>query len=433
MRALLFSAEMVALLSLVVARPFVGVLLWSWVSFMNPHKMTYGFAISMPWAVMIYCATLLGCLVNREPKRFTFTPTTALMLAFMALIAISSSVALAPAELVDAKLLDVEKMYMGLLLTMALVTTKRQIHALLWIMVISLGFWGVRGGVFAIVTAGAYRTLGPPGTMIFDNNNLAAGLLVALPLMNYVRLQSAHRIVRTGLLAAMGLTLLCVLASYSRGALVGLAAMSTVFWWRSSNKIGTALVLGVVLVGALSFMPDTWWERMQSIGNYSHDASAEGRLDIWHTAIKMALSRPLTGAGFMGPYVASVVDQFTPGTSPRATHSIYFEVMGENGLVAFAVWIGMTIVGAMQTMFVVRRSRHRPDLRWAFDFGRMAQVSIVTYLVAGAFLSLCYWDFYFTLLVVIAATRTLVARATDPATVPVGRRVGSLAPLALQR
>ena len=38
----------------------------------------------------------------------------------------------------------------------------------------------------------------------------------------------------------------------------------------------------------------------------------------------------------------------------------------------------------------------------------MAQVSMVAYMVAGTFLSLGYWDFYFTFLVVIAATRMLV-------------------------
>jgi hypothetical protein len=41
----------------------------------------------------------------------------------------------------------------------------------------------------------------------------------------------------------------------------------------------------------------------------------------------------------------------------------------------------------------------------------MSQVSVIAYLVAGTFLSLCYWDFYFTMLVAVAATHEHVKQA----------------------
>ncbi len=99
------------------------------------------------------------------------------------------------------------KVFTVILLTVALLTSRRRIHALLWVMVLSLGFFGVKGGVFTLLHGGAATIWGPPSTMIFDNNHLAVGLLVMLPLMNYLRLHSAHRIVRLGLPAAMVLTL----------------------------------------------------------------------------------------------------------------------------------------------------------------------------------------------------------------------------------
>jgi putative inorganic carbon (HCO3(-)) transporter len=60
--------------------------------------------------------------------------------------------------------------------------------------------------------------------------------------------------------------------------------------------------------------------------------------------------------------------------------------------------------------------------------GRMAQVSIVAYLVSGTFLSLSYWDFYWTLLIAVAATHTLAQRATAQARVPSDKLAGKLAP-----
>ena len=61
-------------------------------------------------------------------------------------------------------------------------------------------------------------------------------------------------------------------------------------------------------------------------------------------------------------------------------------------------------------------ARDDPSLEWAGDLGRMAQVSILAYLVAGSFLSLSYWDFYWTLLVVLGMAQGLAMAA--PVAVP---------------
>ena len=59
------------LLPIVLVRPFVGVILWSWISFMNPHRLVYGgVGAELPWAMLIFVATIIGCVVAREPKRF---------------------------------------------------------------------------------------------------------------------------------------------------------------------------------------------------------------------------------------------------------------------------------------------------------------------------------------------------------------------------
>ncbi len=71
----------------------------------------------------------------------------------------------------------------------------------------------------------------------------------------------------------------------------------------------------------------------------------------------------------------------------------------------------MTFVGVINSSAILRAAKGAPDLKWACDLARMTQVSIVAYLVAGTFLSLSYWDVYLTILVVIAATRGIVAQA----------------------
>jgi probable O-glycosylation ligase (exosortase A-associated) len=419
MRDLTFIAAMICgLLPMAAARPFVGVLLWCWVSFMNPHELTWGMSMNLPWAYMIFFTTLFGCVVAREPKRFPLNATTVLIMLFIVLISLTSLAALAPSDMVEYKWSFVAKSFLAQLLVGALLTERRRIHALIWVMVISLGYFGIRGGVFTLMNGGNYRVLGPPATMINDNNHLAAALLVCMPLMNYLRLQSRHRIIRIGMMGAMVLTLFSALGSYSRGALIGLAAMSLFMWWNSTHKIVSAAVAVVVLAGAISFMPASWTARMSTINSYQKDESAEGRLNIWHASWKIALARPLTGGGFMAPYRQSIVDEYDPGTTARAVHSIYFEVIGEHGFPTFFVWLGITFAGIVNTWRIIRATRKIPELRWCYDFAKMAQVSIIAYLVAGAFLSLSYWDFYFTLLIGVMATWERVKntlRVTEPA------------------
>lgn len=412
LRSLALMMAMLPMLPLALARPFVGVLLQAWISFMDPQHLIYGFAADLPWAQISFAATIIGCFVAREPKRLRLDASGWLIVLFMICISLTCLTALAPEAMVEVKWEAVMKMYLFVLIAGILLTDRSRIHALLWAMVISLGFYGVRGGLFTIMTGGSNRVYGPPDSMISDNNHIAVALLVTLPLMNFLRLQSPHRSVRIALAIAMMLTFIAVLGSYSRGAFLALGVGALFIWWNSSRKLlfGPLLVVGIA--SGLALMPSAWTARMATIDNYQHDASAEGRLGIWGASWQIALARPLTGGGFMAPYVQSIVDEFDPGVRARAVHSIYFEVIGEHGFPAFLIWIAINLTGIANTIRVRKLSRLKPELEWCNDLAKMGQVSIIVYLVGGAFLSLSYWDYYFTLLAILAATCRLAMAET---------------------
>jgi putative inorganic carbon (HCO3(-)) transporter len=410
MRSLLIASDMLLLLGISLTRPFVGVLLWSWIAFMNPHQLAWGFASGVPWAMLAFIATIVGCFTAREPKRLPITGVTVLMLLFMAAVTISTSVAMAPQTgEVFAKYIFVIKVFAFILLTVSMLTTPRRIYAMIWVMVISLAFFGGKGGVFTLIHGGSGgRVEGPPGTMIADNNQLAVALLVTLPLINFLRIHSTHRLVRIGLGVTMGLTLLAVVGSYSRGALIALAAVAVFFWLKSRRKLVYGVLVFGAVAGAVSFMPHEWTERMYTIQTYKQDDSAEGRLKMWHTAWLIAKARPLTGGGFFAPYSRAVVDQFDRTSPARAVHSIWFELLGENGFPALFIWFGITVAAALAARRIIRRTRDHPELAWCADLARMTQVSMIAYLVGGTLLSLSYWDFYFTVVGVVTATDVYV-------------------------
>ncbi|WP_043342790.1 putative O-glycosylation ligase, exosortase A system-associated [Belnapia moabensis] len=411
MRSFVFIGLFGALLPLAFVQPFVGALLWCWIAFMNPHREVWGFAQNQPYAMIVFVILVAACIVKREPKRFEANAVTVLLIVFAVLITLTSLTSIAPPALTWSMWERLIKTILGALLVGCLLTSRERIHALIWLMALSIGFYGVKGGIFTLKTGGSFIVLGPPDTMITDRNHLAVAILLTVPLLNYLRMQSPHKWVRLGLMVSMGLMIVAAVGSQSRGALVALGATCVVMWLRSRSKILGGVLMAVCVAGTINFMPQGWVDRMNTISTYEEDTSAMGRVKIWQASWLIALDRPYTGAGFRGPYQQSIIDEVMPGTTARAVHSIYFEVLGEHGFPTFIVWLGLSAAGAYYAWRLIRLSRRRPDLAWAGDFGRMAQVSMVTYLSGGTFLSLSYWDFYWTLLIVVAATHACVVRA----------------------
>lgn len=426
MRDLIFTALMIPLLGIAGAQPFIGVMLWSWISFMNPHQLVWGFASTLPWAAITFLVTLFGCVVAREPKRLPINVLTVLIVLLMAGITLTSLTALAPGDMVWPKWDRVFKIMLGVLLTVSLLDNKRRVHALIWLIAISLGYFGVKGGIFTLRSGGGFIVRGPPNSMIADRNQLATALLVSLPLMNYLRLQSRHRIVQHGLVFAMVTTLFSVVGSQSRGALVGLVATAAMLWMRSRGKVLSGVAIALVATLAVAFMPDSWTARMETIQSFDQDASAMGRVNIWWASFHIARLRPLTGGGFRAMYVQEIVNQAMPGVNARAAHSIWFEVLGEHGFAVLAIWLGMLAMGGLYTVRTTRLAHGRAELRWAYDLARMTQVSMVAYMSAGSFVSLGYWDCFWTLMAAMGAVHRLVQETVlhGTATVPVAATAG---------
>lgn len=425
MRALALFLTILGLLPLVLYYPFGGVLLWTWISLMNPHRLTWGFFAELPYALVIALVTFVGFAASRESKKIPMDSFSILTIAFMCWFSLTTIFALAqndaPFDMWNRSI----KTFAFILLTYMLTTTRRRIEALIWVVVISLGYFGVKGGLFAILTGGTYRVWGPESSFIYDNNHLALALTMVLPLIYYLSTQATMRLMKWGLLGAMLLTLGAIMFSYSRGALLACAAMMFVLFWRGRHKMMTLTIVAVIVGVMWAFAPAQWYERMESIGDYEEDASAQGRLTIWQAAFDIAVGRPLLGGGFRATYFQPIVDMYSPGVTARATHSIYFEVLGEQGFIGLAIFLGFAIAAWRQGSWIQKATRTREDLRWANDLARTFQVALTAFLVGGAFLSLGYYDGYYTVLLIMAATKRhvagLLAMSGQGVSEPIGR------------
>ena len=216
--------------------PFTGVLLWTWVALQSPHQEVWGFSRSLPLNFVIAIVTICVWLLSRERKLPPSQFMIWVIVLFLAWITFNSFFAFLPDWSWHYWNLTWKIFALGLLVA-TLATNRVRITAIIWVVVVSLFYYGVKGGAFTLMTGGIYRVYGPPSSIIGDNNQLALALLMSLPLANYLRTQTANRYVSWVLLAGMALTLVSVIGSYSRGAIIALGALAIFGWLRSRRKI----------------------------------------------------------------------------------------------------------------------------------------------------------------------------------------------------
>lgn len=398
MRDLVLGPIILGLAALGLLHPWFGIMGWTWVSIMNPHAYSWQLS-SMPVAAVIAGATLLGVLLTRDRRQFFVTCETTVLMLFMLWMCIT----LPFSFYLDESLHlwnRVMKIDLMVLVAMVVLYSKKHITMLAWVLAASIGFYGVKGGVFTLATGGNYRVWGPSGGYIEGNNEIALALVMIIPLIRFLHLTTESKWIKWGLVLSMLLCAVAALGSYSRGALLAVAAMAIVLWWRSDKKAVGAVLLVVTSAVLLSFMPEEWWTRMGTISQGGEDTSAGGRINAWWMAWNIAKDN-LFGAGFMvaKPDVCALYSPIP--LDCRAAHSIYFMVLGEHGFVGlflfFLLWVFVwRSAGRLRT-----QGKNLPQTQWLSHLGAMCQVSLAGYAVGGAFLSLSYYDLPYNILILV--------------------------------
>jgi probable O-glycosylation ligase (exosortase A-associated) len=415
MRDLLLFGLLAAMVFIVPRRPFVGALAWVVFGVMYPHRLAWGVAYTFPFSGAIALLTLVGLVVTREHRRLKGGAAAVVLCVFLAWSAVTSLFAFNPTEAVDY--LDrVAKVFLMTIVLMLLMHTRRQVEALLWCLVIALGFYGTKGGLFTLLTGGNHMVMGPPDSPMEGNNSLGVGTVIIIPLMYYLLQVSKRRLVRAGLMMAMPLCAVSVLGSYSRGALLAIIAMGLLLWLRGRHKLIATFAAIAFVVGAIPFMPEKWTARMNTIETYQEDLSAMQRLWAWETAYNIAKDRFPVGGGFefQSPETSA---KYSPNPEHfHVAHSIYFQVLGGLGFIGLTIFLFFWCLVWRQAGWLRTNCRDEPNFRWAADLGSIAQISLVGYFVGGAFLDIAFWDLPYYLYAAIAVARYATVHAPDART-----------------
>ena len=412
MRDLILTLVLFGLMPVCYRKPFVGLAVFSWLAYMRVQDLTWGFARGMRWSYYVAIVTFAGFLVSRERKRwFVRDPRCHVMLALVVLIGIGIVLSKQPSFRQFERYLEYGKIVAVALFTTAIVNTKERLRVLLWIVALSLGFYGVKSGIQGVLTGGSMHIIRGPGGMLADNNDFSLALSMAVPMLFHLGWSERRPEIRKVFWFALPMTVLTVGFTRSRGGFLSVAAAIGMVVWRSKNRMAGARVAFLLGAAARQAAPAEYKERLMTMLDPSTEGSANSRLIAWGIATRMALDNPLFGVGMykFRQHYPQYDPNYQFGQDTIVAHSSYFQIWAECGTLALLLYFSL-IFASFWTCWRVRAEAQRLyHSSWIINYANMFEASLAAFVVGSAFLNRAHFDLFYHW-VAIVIVFALVAR-----------------------
>ena len=235
-------------------------------------------------------------------------------------------------------------------------------------------------------------------SVLGDPNDLSLILLFPLGFALSLAFHKVGVINRTFGIAASIIMISAIIATQSRGGLLGVLAVSGVIGLRVLKSRLLLVPLGVMAAMALIAAMGIASRSSGGAREEGIDESSMGRIYAWNAAWKMAKSHPINGVGldnFVGNYY--FYTEHWDGIN-HAVHSTWFNVLAETGFPGFIAFIVMIwVVGRSSYRSMQRLQQARaPPIVQAVGLALVA--GVFGFCVAGTFLTQGFtWPIYIIL------------------------------------
>jgi O-antigen ligase len=341
-------------------------------------------------------------------KWFEFrSPATLLFLLFTAIIVASSMTAFSSA-MSFAELRNVWASWIVIyFLIVNVVNTEKRffLFVSLWLL---CHFYMSQGGVKQFAARGFqfadWGITGQPGW--FANSGefaIAMCMFVALSWHFYRAARPYLNRWKKVIVLAMPVTaILGVIGSSSRGAVLGLAGIGVWSVLRTKHRVRTMAGLCVLAATVWLILPPEQKARFSAIGE---DNTSLTRITYWKAGLKMARDNPALGIGY-GNWMTVYSRYYWDRTGvPQVSHNIFIQCMAElgyTGLVVFISLILATLWINRQTRTLARSSRGPPN-EFQIQMAYGLDAAMITYIVAGFFVTVLYYPFFWVNLALTVA------------------------------
>ena len=404
MRDLLVLIVVALTIPLSFYRPFFGLLSFSWLAYMRPQDLAWGVAASLPLSKFVAVAIWLSLVLRGKLNIFRVTPVSIAMLLLWGWLLVSVLTA-QNFDVAMGKFTEISKVFLVALLTVVLITNEQRFKMSMAVIGFSLGFLGLKFGVFGMLRGGVHFTKGVGG-MIGDNNDFALALNMSIPILAYLSGNLQHRWMRWLAAALIPMTALTVMFTHSRGGFLSLAAITIYMLLRSRRRLVSLAMVGAAILLGSQFMSDDYLERLGTITNYENDGSAQGRLNAWEASYRMANDYPIVGVGLDNFTI--LFRQYAPNPDDvHVAHNTYLQILAEAGYIGLLLYC-MLLATSIWTFEVARRRARKLGLSWAENGAKFLEGSLIAFMVGGMFLNRAHFDLTYHVMILGACVLRIV-------------------------
>ena len=383
------------------AAPFWSLMFFTAIMLFSPQQYFPALAPLRP-ALLAAGLGILSYLLDRMRRRLPIVEWTwelKLIAGLVAWAVVTVPFSLWPGGTISVLLDQFAKTVIVFWLLSHVVTTSDRLRQVAWVLTgiaVILGFLSaynyLTGAIF--VQGVEERLIGTEGGLTKNPNDLALMINLIVPLTIALLVSTHHAVKRNLVLLAIGVEILTVGLTYSRGGAVTLGVIVVACIWKFRGRAERRWLYGLLFVGlmALPFAPSSYSDRLATITNIDADrtGSAQERWADMVVALKTVIANPIVGAG-MGMNMLAMREE-RGGWLP--VHNVYLEHGLDLGLPGLLLFLALLAACYKATVDAQRQCR----ACGRDDTGALAeglQVSLIAFATAAMFHPVSYHMYFY--------------------------------------
>jgi putative inorganic carbon (HCO3(-)) transporter len=402
MTDILFIIIFIPVLIAGLKHPVIAICAYLWLDLSMPTFKMYGLARDIPWSLITAFICLISVFINSKKISFPKTIETVLIAIFLLWITLSTYNAIF--ETLAWKKWDwAFKSILFTYLLAFLPPKKENVELIILTVLVSVFFFTFSLGPKAILGGVGYgRNLitGQVNFGLYESSTLAAFSASTIPFIFFLKKHSIllpkFLLHQSFIYGCFLVTIASIIGTFARTGVLCLVYLTFHYILKSKRKLRNIILILLFTPVALLLAPQEWTDRISTISTHDEDSSASGRVAVWKWTIQFVKDKPL-GGGF-DSFFANIgeLNEFSRDdfdfSKAKAFHSIYFEVLGEQGyfgLLLYLLIIGFTLL----KLRGLSKCTHCEE--WVTDLSSVLFFSLTTLLVGGLFVGIAYRPYIF--------------------------------------
>lgn len=372
-----------------------SVLVLNWIWFQRPYEFSWGLWATLPAFKIALAVAIFSNLIRGE-FRPRMTPLLAVYLLFLGWLTVSAALAYDTQHAWNFYAAFLPSMWISPVVMLAIVHDLRLLKLVFWVAAGGIGLNAAKTGLVLTLAGGAVLNTGNSG-FVGDNNVIALTMCMVVAVLIGLRGTLPDRRLLRGIYwIGVGLILLAIVYTRSRGAYLALGTVFLLGAALGPKPVRDGFLVLVLAAVAYAYLPEDNFARLSTIRDYKEDVSAMGRIENWKLAWEAAVRHPMFGVGVDNhiPYYTRLVQ---PGVQVRVAHSVYFQVLGELGFPALALYLTF-LVGSLVSLYrtwrlALRSVQTDPEFQWVADLALWSFCAVAGFAVGAMFLNMLYIEF----------------------------------------